>query len=134
VPQVEAWVSRRLRNSTPLAVEEVRQELALPLLSQIQTDAGRTVARLARERIGLDGDTVSVRVQARAMGVTRTRIYQLLDECAKVMEVRWQDGGCRLQALAERYGLLATLDQEPVIRLFHRVRSLFFPPRFVSNE
>ncbi len=130
VPRIEAWVARRLRTDNPLTVHEVKQELAIPLVSQIQTDCGVTVSQLTTERLGIKGEPISVRNQAQNMNVTRTRVYQLLDECAKVMEVRWPDGRCRLLHLSERFGGLRISEREPAVRLFNRVRNLFFPPRF----
>ena len=33
------------------------------------------------------------------MGVTRARVYQLLEDCARVMDVRWPDGKTQLARL-----------------------------------
>ena len=42
---------------------------------------------------------LSVQAESRRLGVTRARIYQLLDVCAKIMEVRWPAGRWALQHL-----------------------------------
>ena len=71
----------------------------MPLLEQLQTDVGPTVSRLAEGRLGVNGSPQSVRQQAKRMGVTRARVYQLLEDCANVMRVRWPEGRCLLEFL-----------------------------------
>ena len=66
-------------------------------------------------------------MQSRRMGVTRARVYQLLDECSKVMDVRWPEGRCQLAALAEE------LDRDNVegdaMELLSSLRELLFPSK-----
>ncbi|MFI4876620.1 MAG: hypothetical protein ACIALR_14820, partial [Blastopirellula sp. JB062] len=57
---------------------------------------------LAVGRLGLGGKPQSVRMQARMLGVTRARIYQLLEDCSKVMSVRWPEGQALLAALVQK--------------------------------
>ena len=36
------------------------------------------------------------------MGVTRARVYQLLEECEQAIEVRWPQGRCLLTLLRQK--------------------------------
>jgi hypothetical protein len=99
---LEAWIARVLSDggSRPTHRDEVREHLIEPILAQLKQDAGSAVEQLAAGRIGLDGVPQSVRKQARRMGVTRARVYQLLEQASLVFCVRWPQGRRRLAALA----------------------------------
>lgn len=104
---LERWIIESdLQNRVPPPAE-VRRSLAEPLLAQLEIDAGPTVAKLADGRLGIHGDVQSVRLQARKLGVTRARVYQLLDDCAQVMAVRWPEGAGELNRLVEKIARLA---------------------------
>ena len=105
----------------------MRQSLALPLLNQIAIDGGPIVQKLAEGRLGIEGPPQSVRHQARKLNVTRARIYQLLEMCSKIMDVRWPEGRVALSYYSERFHL-AGLDPS-ALRLFDGVRDLFYPHR-----
>ena len=62
------------------------------MINQIKIDLGDQVAGLAAARLCLDENSPSVKQQAETIGVTRARVYQLLEDCAKVMDVRWPEG------------------------------------------
>ncbi len=127
VGPLQHWIGGELANSRSPSVEEVRQNLVLPLLNQIQLDAGDVVHGLATGRLGIESESESVREQSRRLGVTRARVYQLLDTCAEIMEVRWPDGRWQLAALAEKF---AGVDEHhDGLRLFESTRSLLFPQR-----
>ena len=127
VLQVHDWVSGQLKNEAPLAVDQIRHQFATPLLRQIQLDSGPTVYRLATERLGFGGEPMSVRSQARSLGVTRARIYQLLDDCGKVMNVRWPEGKEMLDQLTARFSALG--HDTPDLRLFYGMKELCFPEK-----
>lgn len=99
VPALEAWGLDRLVSEAPLTRDEVLQHLTKPLLEQVLNDAGETVHNLAAGRLGIDHAPQSVRMQARNLGVTRARIYQLLEDCQKIMSVRWPEGRVLLDSL-----------------------------------
>lgn len=121
----------RTQNSAPTQ-EQVERIVVEPILRQLELDCGETVSSLVRERLGIGGaagsEMVSVRVQARKLGVTRARVYQLLEECSHVMQVRWPEGRRQLDdfghwldevyASAESANLVASL------------RELLFPLKF----
>jgi hypothetical protein len=71
----------------------------------------------------LDDNAPSVKQQAETIGVTRARVYQLLEDCAKVMDVRWPEGRWLFAPLATRFG---SSDPE-TIGLVHGIVDLFFP-------
>ena len=123
---VHDWVSAQLKDPSGPAVGELRDHFLVPLLQQLQLDSGPTVYRLASERLGFNGEPTSVRSQARSLGVTRARIYQLLDDGAKVMNVRWPQGKPMLDELTNR---LSALGDSPELRLFYGMKELCFPEK-----
>lgn len=129
---VQDWTTSVLSDSRVPVEDEVRDQLTVPLLQQIRIDSGDTVYRLASERLGLGGGPVSVRAQARNLGVTRARIYQLLDDCSKVMAVRWPEGVQQLEALSLRFA--AQGHDDNTVRLFHGLRELCFPEKEKPQE
>ena len=74
------------------------------MIAQIKIDIGDQVAELAAARLCLDENAPSVKQQAETLGVTRARVYQLLEDCAKVMDVRWPEGRWLLAPLTTRFG------------------------------
>jgi len=125
---ISRWINESIVASNLPSVEQVRTNLADPVLEQIHTDCGEPVYRIAKQRIGVDCEPMSVREQAQAMGVTRARIYQLLDDCHKVIDVRWSEGRTQLDRMTAKYG--ACLGLEPInATLFLAVRQLCFPDR-----
>jgi hypothetical protein len=124
VPPVEQWIWSVLQRDDPPSADEAREALALPLLDQIAVDAGETVHKLAMGRLGIKSPPQSVRTQSRRVGVTRARVYQLLDQCSEVMTVRWPEGRCQLMVLAEN------LDKHEVegdaLRLVHSLQELLY--------
>jgi hypothetical protein len=125
IPPLEEWIWTAIRQDARPNRDQMGANLARPLLDQIGVDAGQTVRQLASERLGVEAPPQSVRAQSRRMGVTRARVYQLLDECASVMDVRWPEGRCHLAALAEN---LHRRDAEvDAMELLQAIRELLFP-------
>lgn len=89
---IENWIEGVLSRPGIPTPEEIRQHVSVPLLNQILVDAGESIHELSEGRLGISGTPQSVRQQAKRMGVTRARVYQLLEECSRVMEVRWPEG------------------------------------------
>ncbi len=123
VPAVEQFVAT-LASQTPITAprQEVARHLAQPLLDQILVDCGEAVHALTRDRLGIDVPVKSVRDQSREMGVTRARVYQLLEDCGRVMAVRWPRGGHIIRQLPE------CSDRETQI-LLKSIAQLFFPEK-----
>lgn len=130
--EVENGIAALRTQNAPPTQEQVERAVVEPILRQLELDCGDTVRSLVKERLGIGlpaGTTpVSVRVQARQLGVTRARVYQLLEECSHVMQVRWPEGRRQLDdfghwldevyASAECANLLASL------------RELLFPLKY----
>lgn len=125
VRPIEYWIKAALAESSSPTAAELRESLAAPLLEQLEIDAGPTVAKLARDRLGIEGPPLSVRQQSKQMNVTRARVYQLLDECGKVMSVRWPEGEWLLAALGEKLHT-AGADAED-LQQFGAIADLFYP-------
>ena len=81
--------------------EEIEPHLVEPLMQQLGIDAGDTVAELARGRLGIGRTPNRSAIRARPLGVTRARVYQMLEECHNVMSIRWPDGRRQLDEFAQ---------------------------------
>lgn len=131
VVPIENWIRHWLDAPGVPSAEEIARHLTTPLIEQLTVDAGETVIHLAKGRLGLDGPPQSVRTQSRRMGVTRARVYQLLDECSKVMGVRWPEGQAQLRALADKIRA-ENADGKHDTKLFDATVELFFPRKYDS--
>jgi hypothetical protein len=125
---VENWLSDVLERTTLPSTDELRERLIVPLLNQIEIDTGPTIFELSAGRLGVNGPTQSVRHQAKQMGVTRARVYQLLEDCSRVMAVRWPEGQQLLAQLDAKYRALATPQDD--VRTFRTAYELFFPGKY----
>lgn len=132
VPGLEAWGLEGLVADTAPARAEVLEHLTKPLLEQILNDAGETVYNLAAGRLGIEGAPQSVRMQARNLGVTRARIYQLLEDCQKIMSVRWPEGRMLLDSLCKKLEELPT--QPEALQLLAATRDLFYATKSEEEE
>ena len=125
VDPLERWMTRAIAAPALAALPEVRDGLTIPLLKQLKIDGGDVVHELSEARLGVNGPPQSVRQQSKRMDLTRARVYQLLEECCRIMEVRWPEG----QSLANR--LLAKIDlqarERDDVRLLRATLELFFP-------
>ena len=95
VNPIAVSIETALRSPSLPGADLVRSGIVEPLLDQIKLDAGETVHTLAAGRLGVLGAAESVREQAGRLGITRARVYQLLDDCGQVMAVRWPAGRAR---------------------------------------
>jgi len=125
IEPLERWITDATQKPGIPSPEEVREHLAIPLLAQTNTDAGPTIYELSHGRLGIDGPPQSVRDQSKRMGVTRARVYQLLEDCCKVLEVRWPEGQQFLCCLANKIKTEATPDDD--VKLFNATLELFYP-------
>ena len=132
VPQVEEWIADVLTHPGIPTTEEFREKLVEPLLNQLGTDAGEVVRQLAEGRLGLSSAPQSVRQQARKLGVTRARIYQLLDDCSKVADVRWPEGKLQLDAMSLKFAAEGASPDK--LQLFEALRELLYPTKHVEAE
>jgi hypothetical protein len=126
----EEWMAEARSRSFPPTREEVEQRLVEPLLQQLTIDAGKTVAELARGRLGIGIQAESVRHQSKALGVTRARVYQMLEECNNVMTIRWPDGRRQLDEFAQ--WLDESYASAEAANLLASLRELLYPLKFDS--
>jgi hypothetical protein len=128
VDQVEQWMGRALQRPGIPGPQEIFDHFVQPLLEQIRTDATQQIATLAENRLGIGGPITSVRHVARTMGLTRARVYQLLNEINDILMVRWPTGRHQSHELRERFQAeAAKLDRVPDLRQFHAAVELFYP-------
>ncbi len=127
VPPIELWLHSVLSSEEHPSLQDTRQHLVLPLLNQIERDAGETVHRLAAGRLGIETFPEGVRDQALELGVTRARIYQLLETCGGVMRVRWPAGRWMFKLLIQKIQSRAS-DSE-VLDLLESLQWLLYPTR-----
>jgi len=129
---VNQWIQETLDATAGPDSAMIRQNLIEPLMDQVKIDTSETVHSLAAARLGFQQKPESVRSQAQRLGVTRARVYQLLDECAAVMSVRWPEGRSLLKLLSRK---VADRVDEPAVQLLLSTRELFFPEKSrVSNN
>lgn len=127
---VEDWMAEAKVRETPPRQEEMVEKLCEPLLKQLEVDVGTTVCGLARARLGVGAPQMSVREQSREMGVTRARIYQLLEDCHRTMAVRWPEGKRLLDEFAQRMDQIYSSADSA--NLLGSLRELLFPLKFDS--
>ena len=125
VAPIQRWLARRLDTAETPSREEVLESFVKPMIAQVLVDAGPTIAHLAEGRLGVGGSPQSVRQQARRMAVTRARVYQLLDECGKVMSVRWPEGRHLLASLVRHLEQVSAENDE--LQLLRSAIELFYP-------
>lgn len=99
---IEQWIADVVRRSQPPAVADLKQRIVLPIVAQLRIDAGPTVHRLVEERLGINSPPHRVQQQAKRLGITRARVYQLFEMCGDVMAVRWPEGAELFRELHER--------------------------------
>jgi hypothetical protein len=119
IPPMESFIHGALHRHELLTRREIIDHLTEPLLQQILIDSGDTVHQLARQRLGVGAAEKSVREISTEMGVTRARVYQLLEDCSKVVEVRWPDGTLK-------YDRLSAVVSEDARPIYNATRQLFF--------
>jgi hypothetical protein len=125
IQPIESWIAEWLSQPGVPTPDLVRDHLAVPLLDQINVDSGPTIHELSEARLGINGLPQSVRQQAKRMGVTRARVYQLLEDCSHVLQVRWPEGQHTLAQLAAK--LHAEARPADDLTLFGATRELFYP-------
>jgi hypothetical protein len=128
IDQVEQWIGQALQTPGVPGKQEIFDNFVSPLLEQVRTDATQQIASLAENRLGISGPITSVRQAARAMGLTRARVYQLLNEINDIMAVRWPTGRHQVYELRERLQSEAEqMDSPTDLQQFYAAVELFYP-------
>ncbi|TWT90992.1 hypothetical protein Mal64_13910 [Pseudobythopirellula maris] len=100
VAPLNRWLIETANSATEPRASAVDKQLLQPLLAQMRHDLGDAIGQLASDRLRIDDQAPTVKQQADALSVTRARVYQLLDECAKAADVRWPEGRYLLAPIA----------------------------------
>jgi hypothetical protein len=125
---VERWIGQSLQKPGLPSNADIFQNLVSPLLEQIRIDAPQQIVTMAENRLGVRGPITSVRQVARTMGLTRARVYQLLNEINDIMSVRWPLGRHQVYELHDKFAAEAVdVPNPPSLVQFYAAVELFYP-------
>jgi hypothetical protein len=128
IDRAEQWTGSVLQRPGLPGEEEIFENFVRPLLEQVRIDAPQQIASLAENRLGISGPITSVRQAARTMGLTRARVYQLLNEINDIMNVRWPRGRHQVYELREKLQTEAAHSEHPPsLKQFLAAVELFYP-------
>jgi len=128
IDSAENWIGRVLQTPGVPRSEEIFDNFVQPLLEQIRIDASEQIVRIAEHRLGIDGPITSVRQIARTLGLTRARVYQLLNEINDIMNVRWPLGRHQVYELLDKLEAEATERDGPAdLEQLRAAIELFYP-------
>ncbi len=128
IDAVERCVGRWLQTPGVPAEEEILHALVRPLLEQLDVDASPQIVQLAQQRLAVNGPMASVRQVARSMGLTRARVYQLLNEINDIVTVRWPMGRHQVHQLREKFEVeVGRMKHRPKLDQFLAAVELFYP-------
>ncbi len=128
IDEAEQWIGHALQAPGVPSAQELFEHLVRLLLEQVRIDATQQIASLAENRLGLAGPITSVRQAARSMGLTRARVYQLLNEINDIMAVRWPHGRHQMYELREKLLSEAKeMESPPDLQQFLAAVELFYP-------
>lgn len=97
--QMQQWILETWQNGKVPTEQEIRENFITPLLDQARVDAVEQTVDLVERRLGIKEPPLSVRQLGRMFNLTRARIYQLFDELAEIMRIRWPLGRAFTQLL-----------------------------------
>ncbi|NUQ60960.1 MAG: hypothetical protein HUU20_00620 [Pirellulales bacterium] len=128
IDKVDTWTGRMLQTPGIPSNQDLYDNFVAPLVDQIRIDATQQIATLAENRLGIHGPITSVRQAARSMGLTRARVYQLLNEINDIMSVRWPMGRHLVYELRDKFqSEAAELERAPDLTQFLAAVELFYP-------
>jgi hypothetical protein len=128
IDDVEQWIGCVLQTPGIPCKEEIFERFVRPLLEQVRIDATQQITSLAENRLGIQAPIASVRQAARSMGLTRARVYQLLNEINDIMSVRWPTGRHQVYELSDKFQEESErIDNAPDLSQFAAAVELFYP-------
>jgi hypothetical protein len=128
ISRIEDWIEHQLQTPGMPDEAEIRNQFLCPVLEQIRVDATQQIATLAENRLGVHAPIASVRQSARAMGLTRARVYQLLNEINDIMNVRWPNGRHQVYEFSEKlHAEAGRTETPPSLSQFDAAVELIFP-------
>jgi hypothetical protein len=128
IDKVQRWTENALQTAGVPSEQEIFENFVSPMLEQVRIDAPQQITNLAENRLGISNPITSVRQVARNMGLTRARVYQLLNEINDILTVRWPNGRHMVYEL--RHKLLTEAAQSmdrPDLKQFESAVELFYP-------
>lgn len=130
IDQVEQWIGQKLQTPELPDNAEIFNNFVSPILEQIRIDASQQIVAIAENRLGIRTQITSVRQVARSMGLTRARVYQLLNEINDIMTVRWPLGRHQVYQLHDKFvSDAANIPNPPSLEQFLATVELIFPGR-----
>ncbi len=125
VVPLEEWILKSLDQKGTPTTRDIQRRFVRPLLRQTEVDAGEHIARLAENRLGLGSGESSVRKAAHKLGLTRARVYQLLQDIGSIFAVRWPNSQPLVARLCEKIQNESTRQEQR--DLFLASTDLLFP-------
>lgn len=102
VARLDGWIQRAAAEPAQVTADGVRHGLFAPIVEQVAIDCGATIARILENRLPMRAMAEPVNKLAKRLGVTRARVYQLLEEGQHALKIRWPTGSCQLKQLTKR--------------------------------
>ena len=127
VYEVETAIFDMMLHVAPPQPKMVQYSVITPVLHQLKLDMGDFAYDLVRDRVGAGARPKAIREQSEELGLTRARLYQVLEECALAAHVRWPQGRVVLNQLmiflTNREGM------EKTVRQLHQLIITLYPTR-----
>jgi hypothetical protein len=114
--KLEDWCSDILLLRETIDRQAIVESFVVPLLGQLEIDAGADVAQAAATYLGIRPDTNGHKP-------TTSRIPR--DDLREILRIRWPEGHEQVGAVRT---VLGTSASEECLRLFDQTRELFFAP------
>ena len=126
----EEWMAEARSRSFPPGREEIEQQLVEPIVQQLASTPAKRWPSWPAAAWASGPSAESVRNQSKSLGVTRARVYQMLEECHNVMSIRWPDGRRQLDEFAQ--WLDENYASAEAANLLASLRELLYPLKFDS--
>ncbi len=127
VVEVEAAFNEMLSQPQVPTAKKIQQAIVKPIVEQLKRDIGEKGYELVRNRIGLESEVRGIRDQSEELGLTRARVYQILEECAQAIQVRWPRGRLLLTDLMAN--LASREGSEKIVTQLQQLQTLLYPLR-----
>ncbi|MBL8889030.1 MAG: hypothetical protein JNL67_03570 [Planctomycetaceae bacterium] len=127
VHDVETAIFEIMSQVSAPQAKVIQHSVITPILTQLRLDMGDFAYDLVRDRVGAGTKAKAIREQSEELGLTRARLYQVLEECALAAHVRWPQGRVILNELmvylTNREGM------EKTVRQLHQLIITLYPSK-----
>jgi len=127
VVSVESALVDLMNQSQVVTNDKIRQTVIIPIVDQLKRDVGEDPYQLVRKRIGLNCEMVGIRDQSESLGLTRARVYQILEECAVAVQARWPRGRLLMNDAIARFTEIGGV--EAAVSQLQQLQTLLYPLR-----